>query len=90
MIEQKVFRGKLWKAFGMEQNLVRYNMGTFYRQRKWTKELSAGAEKERQEGLQGNWQKESPFKEALELVKRSNDLSVLHASLIRRVLCGGR
>ena len=57
--------------------------------RKWTKEVLADAEKEMQEGIQGTWQKESPHKEELELVKRSNDLSV-NAYLLRRAYYAGR
>ena len=46
------------------------------------------AEKERQEGAQGNWQKESPSKQELELVKRSSYLSI-NGSLMRRAYHAG-
>ena len=39
----------------------------------WAKAVLSDAEKERQEGIQGNWQKESPFKQEQELVKRGSD-----------------
>ena len=45
--------------------------------RAWAKAVLTDAEKERQEGIQGNWQKESPFKQDLELVKRRSDLSFI-------------
>ena len=85
-MEPKAFRGKLWKAFGMEQYLRRM-WEHFTVRRKWAQEVLADAEKERQEGLQGNWQKESLFTEELEVVKRCNDLSV-HAPLMRRAYFG--
>ena len=38
-------------------------------------EVLADAGKERQEGTQGNWQKDLRFKEEVELVERGHDLS---------------
>ena len=61
-MEQKAFRGKLWKASGMEQYLRRM-WAHFTIEEHGPNAVLADAEKERQEGLQGNWQKESLFKE---------------------------
>ena len=55
----------------------------------FAKAVLADAEKEWQEGIQGNWQKESPSKEELELVKRSSDLSLSVLSM-RRAYYAGR
>ena len=73
-MEQKALRGKLWKDFCM--GYLRRMWEHFTVKRNWAKEVLADAEKDRQEGIQGKWQKGSPFKEELELVKRSDDLSV--------------
>ena len=45
--------------------------------------LRAGAEKEKQEATQGQWQMESPFKEVLEQIKKHSDLSC-NAYMMRR------
>ena len=87
-MEQKAFRGKLWKASGMEQ-FVRRMWEHFTIKRTWAKAVLADAEKERQVGIQGNWQMESPFKEVMEQVKRSSDVS-RNANLMRLTYCAER
>ena len=47
------------------------------------------AEKDRQAGSQGDWQKETPYKEELELVRRSSGLS-FSGLLMRRAYYAGR
>ena len=49
-----------------------WNMGVVRPQRGMGKENIGGVQ-ENQEGIQGQWQEESPFKEVLEQVKRSAD-----------------
>ena len=49
----------------------------------WAKAVLADAEKQKQEGIQGKWQFESPFKEVLEQIKKSIDMSC-NAHLMRR------
>ena len=72
MMDQKAFRGKLWKASGMEQYQRRVWVH-FTVKRKWAKEVLADAGEERPEGSQGNGQMESLLKEELKLVTHSND-----------------
>ena len=59
MMEQKAFRGKLWKVSGMEQ-FLRGMWEHFTVKRAWAKAVLADAEKEKQEGIQGKWQLEPP------------------------------
>ena len=73
---------------GMEQYLLGM-WKHFTIKRAWTEKVLADAEKQKQEGIQGNWQMESPFKEELELVKRSSDLSC-NAYLMRRAYHAGK
>ena len=86
-MEQKAFRRKLWVVFGMEQYLRRM-WEHFTVKRVLAKAVLSDAERERQEGKQGNWQKDSPFKQELEPVKRSSDLS-FNGLLMRRAYCAG-
>ena len=79
-VRKKAFRGKLWVAFGMKQYLRRMREHLTVK-RAWAKAIQADAEKERREGQQGNWQKETPFKDELEVVKRSSDLSFYALSM---------
>ena len=45
----------------------------FTLKRAWEKKILADAAQEKQEGIQGQWQQESPFKEVLEQAKRNAD-----------------
>ena len=80
--ERKAHRGRLWKIFGSEQFLRgMWEYLTF--KRAWARKVSADAPQEKQEGIQGQWQQESPFKEVLEQVKRSADTDC-NAQIMRR------
>ena len=56
--------------------------------RAWTKAVLVDAEKERQAGLQGKGQLEPPFKEVLEQIKRSSDMSCDAYSMRRAYYAG--
>ena len=73
MIEEKAFRGERWVTYGLEQ-LVRRMWKHFSIRKAWARSVLVVAERERQEGREGIWQQESPFKEELELVKHSRNL----------------
>ena len=50
------------------------NVGVFHSQKRaWARKILADNAQDKQEGKQGQWQCESPFKEVLEQVKRSAD-----------------
>ena len=82
LMEQKSLCGKLWVAFGMEQ-YVRRVWERFTVKTAWAKPVLSDANKDMQEGMQGNWQKRSPFKEELELVRRGGDLSFDASNILR-------
>ena len=72
VVEEKAHRGRLWKMFGKDQFLQ--GMWEYFSQeRAKAKKFLEDAEKERHEGIQGEWQQESPSKEVLEQVRRSPD-----------------
>ena len=85
---EKAFRGKLWKAFGME-HFSRRMWELFTVQKTWAKAVFSDMAKERQQGIHGNWQTESPFNEELDMIKRSNDLCV-NGFLMRRAYHAGK
>ena len=72
-MEQKAFLGKLWKFFGMEQYLCGMREH-FTTKRTWAKAVLADAEKQKQEGIHGKWQMESPSREVVEQVMENSDL----------------
>ena len=72
VVERKAHRGRLWKTFGSQQ-FMRGMWEYFTIKRAWAKKVLADAPKEKQEGIQGRWQQESPFKEVLEHVKENWD-----------------
>ena len=76
MMEQKAFRGKFWKVFGMEQ-FMRGMWEHVTVKRASAKAVLADAEKEKQEGIQGKWQLETPFNEVLAHTrkKKNSDMS---------------
>ena len=57
MMEQKAYRGKLWKVSGTEQ-FMRGMWEHFTVRRAWAKEDPSDTEKEKQGGMQGKWQLE--------------------------------
>ena len=72
VLEKEAHRGRLWKVFGSEQ-FLRGMWEYFTLKRAWARKNLADAAQEKQEGKQGQWQYESPFKEVLEQVRRSAD-----------------
>ena len=52
-------REKMWERFTLNKA--------------WTRSGLAEADKERQNGTDGDWQQENPYKEELELVRRSSE-----------------
>ena len=51
------------------------NVGMFHHQTKaWARSVLADAESVRQNGTDGGWQHETPYKEELQLARRSSDL----------------
>ena len=57
-VEKKAYRGRLWKMIGKNSTYEK---------------CGEEAEKERQAGIQGQWQQESTAREYLEQVKCCND-----------------
>ena len=56
-----------------KDQLVQEMLGYFLSCKSESEEISKDAEKEKQEGIQGQWQQESPAKEFLEQVKSGAD-----------------
>ena len=65
-------RGRMWKRMGKELNL-RGMWQHFYCERSKAKKFRQLADEEKQAGIQGQWQQESPAKEHLEQVKCCHD-----------------
>ena len=72
VVERKAHRGRIWKVMGNEQ-FLRGMWEYFTLKRADAKKILEDDSREKQEGKQGQWQQESPFKEVLEQVKRSAD-----------------
>ena len=66
MIVEKALRGKLWVAFDMEQ-IARRMWGHFTIKRVWPRSVLVDAEKERQEGIEGDWKQASTHKRSRSL-----------------------
>ena len=66
--------------FGLEH--IHVECGSIPPSRAWAQAVLADAEKERQEGIQGNWQLEVPFKEELETGKDTRKSSRKRASTV--------
>ena len=77
-------------ARGMEQ-FVRRMREHFHHQKKkaLARSVLVDAEKERQGGIEGDWQQESPHKEERELIRHSSHLRFGVLSM-RRIYCAGR
>ena len=69
MVEQKAHRGRLWKMLGKDQ-LIQGVCENFSLARAKAKNFIKDAEKEKQEGIPGQSQRESSAKGYLEQVKR--------------------
>ena len=64
-------------------------MATFHHEKSVGQTDLVEVEKERQDGIEGDWQQESPYKEALELFRHSGDLR-FEGLLMRRAYYSGR
>ena len=71
-VEKKAYRGRMWKIMGKEPYL-RGMWEHFLQERSTAKRFRELAEEEKQAGIQGQWQQESPAGEYLEQVKCSHD-----------------
>ena len=69
VVEKKAHRGRIWKVMGNEQ-LIRGMWEYFTLERAEVRKILADASREKQEGIQGQRQQESPFREVLEQVKQ--------------------
>ena len=80
-----------WKAVeGIWNGTVfAQHVGALHCQKRRAKAVLADAETEKQEGIQGKWQMESPFREVLEQIKKSSDVSC-NAYLVRRAHYAGK
>ena len=71
-VENKPHRGRLWKMKGKEQYIP--EMWEYYcRERSRVRNFREEAQKEKQAGIQGQWQHESPARENLEQATCCND-----------------
>ena len=67
-MEKKVYRGRIWRMMGKDTH-VRRMWEYFLQERNRVKRFREQAEKEKQAGIQGQWQLEPPAREYLEQVK---------------------
>ena len=88
MVEQKLFGGRVWRAFGMEQ-FARKMWERLTLKKAWVRSVVAEADKERQNGTDGDGQHEPPYKEELELVRRSSEFC-FEGILMRRACEAGK
>ena len=72
-MEKKAHRGIIWKVMGSEQ-FIRGVWQYSTLKRSEVKKILDDASRERQEGIQGQWQKESPCREVLEQVRGNADV----------------
>ena len=68
VVERKAHRWRIWKVMGNEQ-FKRGKWVYFTHRRAEVKKILADASRERQEGIQGQWQQASSFREILEQVR---------------------
>ena len=81
-MEKNAHRGRLWRIMGNEQ-FTRGMWEYFIRKRVEAKKIRDDAAREKQEGIQGQWQQESPFRDILEHA-RSNEDMVCSSEIMRR------
>ena len=72
VVEKKAYRGRMWKMMGKEPHL-RGMWEYFLQERSRVKRFRELADEEKQAGIQGQWQQESPAGEYLEQAKCCND-----------------
>ena len=81
-------RGRVWKIMRNEQFVS--GMWEYFislSKREEAKKILEGAARERQEGIQGQWQPESPFREVLEQVRGNADMGCGHPKDAATLLC---
>ena len=66
VVEKKAYRGSIWRMMGKE-HFVRGMSVYFLQERNRVKRFRELADEEKQAGIQGQWQQESPAREYLEL-----------------------
>ena len=71
VVEKKAHRGRLWRMLGKDQ-CIQGMWEYFSHETAKAKTFLKDAEKEKQEGIQGQWQRESPAKEYLEQALHSH------------------
>ena len=72
VVEKKAYRGRMWKMMGKEPHL-RGMWECFLQERNRVKRFRQLADEEKQAGIQGQWQQESPAREYLEQVQCCHD-----------------
>ena len=72
VVGNKVYRGRMWKRMEKEPYL-RGMREHFLQERRRAQRFRELADEEKQAGIQGRWQQESPAKECLEQVKWCHD-----------------
>ena len=77
VVEKKAYRGRMWKMMGREPHL-RGMWEYSLQERSRVKRFPELADEEKQAGIQGQWQQESPAREYLEQVKCCNDTDCTH------------
>ena len=76
---KKAHRGRIWRIMGNEQ-FTRGMWEYFTLKRAEAKRIRDDAAREKQEGIQGQWQQESPFREILEQAGRNEDMDAAQKS----------
>ena len=74
VVEKKAHRGRIWNVMGNEQ-FISGMWEYFTLERAEENMILEDASREKQEGIQGQWQQESPFREILEQARRNEDTS---------------
>ena len=83
VVEKKAYRGRIWKMMEKEPYL-RGTLEHFSSERSKGKKFRQLADEERQTGIQGQWQQESPAREYLEQVKCCHDTACNESMMKKR------
>ena len=83
-MEKKAYRGRMWKMMGKEPYL-RGMWEHFSSERSKAKKFRQLADEEKQAGIQGQWQQESPAREYLEQVKCCHDTDCNESMMKKRL-----
>ena len=88
VVEKKVHRGRMWRIMGNEQ-FTRGMWEYVTLRRAEAKRIRDDAAREKQEGIQGQWQQESPFREVLEQARRNKYMGC-SSEVIRKGCVAGK